>query len=766
MDPKRLISSLKIGKDYVDQIVHVEAIHARPAAYAPDSFALSEPVAERLSRIGVERLYSHQAEAVEAVRAGRHVAVVTGTASGKTLCYNIPVLETLTRDPRARAVYVFPTKALAQDQLAKLRELGLGDLFSPTTYDGDTPMHQRRDIRKMSRIILTNPDMLHVGILPHHTSWAEFFRRLRYVVIDEIHAYRGVFGSHVGNVLRRLRRVCAAYGNSPQFICASATIPNPAEFTEMLTGLDFTVVSDDGSPMARKHFVLWNPPFFPPEMGRRSTNWESASLFVRLVSEGTRTLCFTRARVTAELIARYAKAELRKVSAGLAKAVEPYRAGYTAEQRRDIERRFFAGDLLGISSTSALELGVDVGGLDAVILTGYPGSVTRTWQQVGRAGRGSAESAAFMVAHDDPLDQFLMRHPDYLFTSPKERVVSDPGNVHILRSHMLCAAYELPIEEADFELFGQNLGPLLLEEEQSGALVRRGGRWFLVSNESPASQVNVRCVSGKTFAIINNQTGEVLGTVDEARAYETVHQGAVYLHQGESYLVESLDIGNGIAHVKPLRAPFYTQPTTLDTTRVESVDQTKECGVGTVSLGNVRVTSKVVGYRRKQLLTDRAIHFIPLDMPANEYTTRAIWITIPQAVADQLAEEAYDLPGSLHATEHCAIGLLPLVALCDRGDIGGVSHPRHPDLGGLPAVFIHDAYPGGVGIAEVAYERIEDILRSVISTVQTCPCEDGCPSCVQSPKCGNNNQPLDKKGAGLLLKLFLGGGIEQKESDT
>jgi len=762
MDAEKILSSLKTGRQYHGQVVHVEEIPARAADYAPESFPISEAVAEMLRSRGIERLYSHQVEAIEAVRAKEHVIVVTGAASGKSLCYNIPVLETLTADPRGRALYVFPTKALAQDQLGKLRGFGLGTLLQAATYDGDTPMSQRGDIRRMARIILTNPDMLHVGILPYHTTWSQFFRRLRYVVIDEVHAYRGVFGSHVGNIIRRLRRICSAYGSTPQFICASATIGNPEELMRILTGLDFRVVSRDGSPVGRKSFVLWNPPFIAKTSIRRSANSEASAIFERLVRNGVKTIVFTRARVTAELIARNVKAQLRRRKTGLDTRIMPYRAGYTAEQRRNIEQLFFSGELIGLVSTSAMELGIDVGGLDAVVMTGYPGSVTSTWQQAGRAGRGSDQSLAFLVAISDALDQYLMRHPQYLFTFPKERVMANPGNPYILESHVLCAAYELPIEEADFDIFGESLAPMLAALENEGSITHRD-RWFWAGGISPAPRVNVRCISGKTFAILNQEKGgEVLGTVDEARAYETVHPGAVYLHEGESYLVESLDIGAGIVRVVPADLPYYTQAASIESVRIESADESKECGVGAVCHGTVRVTSQVIGYRRKRLYTDEVLQYISLELPSQEFVTHAVWLVIPRQLAEKVCSSDFDLPGSLHAAEHCSIGLLPLVAMCDRYDLGGVSHPSHPDLGGLPGVFIYDAYPGGVGIAEVAYERIEELLFNVISTVRTCPCEDGCPSCVQSPKCGNNNQPLDKGGAEFLLTSLLALAQEEK----
>lgn len=754
MDAKHLLDSFTKERGYRKQIVRIEEIPRRPVQYAPESFTIPEAVGRMLKRVGFERLYSHQAEAIGAARAGNHVIVVTGAASGKSLCYNVPVLEAMTSDARARAMYLFPTKALAQDQLGKLNDFGLGTLTQAETYDGDTPQSRRRAIRQLARIVLTNPDMLHISILPSHQSWSQFLRNLRYVVIDEVHTYRGVFGSHVGNVLRRLMRVCASYGSSPQFIAASATIPNPEELMKLLTGLDFTVVSSDGSPTGKKYFALWNPPFISQQQGRRSANSEAAELFVKLVEEGIRTIVFTRARVTAELIARYARAKLSRKRTGLNDRVTPYRTGYTPEQRRAIEQRFFHGDLLGIASTSALELGVDVGDLDAVILTGYPGSVSRTWQQVGRAGRRSEQSLALLVGMDDALDQYLMRNPDYLFTTPVERAVADPGNEHILAAHALCAAYELPLEESDLALFGPKLADVVRELERDGSLVFKG-RWFWAGGQSPAGTVNIRSISGRTFVIVNAETGDMLGTVDEGRAYETVHPGAVYLHEGESYLVETLDIGAAMARVRPLDAPYYTQPSTLNSVRVESVDESKECGAAAVCIGKVKVSNKVVGYRTKRLFTDQMIQYVPLDLPEQEFVTRAVWLVIPKHISEKVGGSGYDLAGSLHAAEHCSIGLVPLFAMCDRYDMGGVSHPQHPDLGGLAGIFIYDAYAGGVGIAEVAYEQIEALLESVIATIRACPCEDGCPSCVQSPKCGNNNQPLDKVGARFMLTEML-----------
>jgi DEAD/DEAH box helicase domain-containing protein len=759
------IEDIMRDSGYRGQVAYVRHIRARKAAFGELDKPLPEALRGALEAEGIGELYAHQAEAIDAARSGENIVVVTSTASGKTLCYNLPVLETLSADPSARAFYIFPTKALAQDQLGKLKKYPVEPAQAAATYDGDTPISRRRQIRQHSHIVLTNPDMLHVGILPYHTTWAPFFRSLKYVVIDEVHSYRGVFGSHVANIIRRLRRIAAHYGASPQFLCASATIANPDLHVRALTGLEARVIDQDTSPSGEKYFVFWNPPLIGKDGERKSGNTEAVYLFTRLVEQGVRTIVFTLARKSAELILRYSKQSLHEDRSPSIDKVMSYRAGYRPEERRHIERRLFEGDLLGVTSTNALELGIDVGTLDAAIIVGYPGTVASTWQQAGRAGRGKEASLAVLVGLDNPIDQFLMRHPDYFFGRSHEEAIIDPQNPYLLAAHALCAAYELPIQTEEVALFGERLYQVLAALGETGQLDYRG-RWYWMGETYPAREVNIRSTSSDSYSIVDLARGDLLGTVDSTNAFDTVHQGAVYLHGGESYIVEKLDIEDRTACVSAADLPYYTVPSSLTWIAKQTETDSKPFARTTAYLGDAQVTSQVTGFRRKQLFTDQVIKYVPLDLPELKFPTQSVWIAIPQKLADRLIGRGYDLPGSIHAIEHAAIGILPLFAMCDRQDIGGVSHPAHPDVSNLPAIFIYDAHPGGVGISETAYDRLDDLFSATLKAIEDCGCESGCPSCVQSPKCGNNNEPLDKAGAAFLLRELVRPKAVQKESGS
>jgi DEAD/DEAH box helicase domain-containing protein len=753
------LARFKRHPEYKGQIVHVEEIPARAARWGKLDVPLPDRLMTALAAQGVKRLYAHQAEAIDLARMGHHLIVTTPTASGKSLCYNAPVLETLLLDSSARALYLFPTKALAQDQRGKLEALDLYPDVATATYDGDTPKEERGWVKRAARVVITNPDMLHLGILPYHTVWGTFFRNLRYVVIDEAHTYRGVFGAHVANILRRLRRICDKYGANPQFIACSATIANPGELFGRLTGLEAQPISGDGAPTGRKHFIFWNPPVYDPASGaRRSSNAEATTLFTTLVGEGVRTIAFTRARKTAELLLTYARRafESTGTQAGLAQKIISYRAGYTAEQRREIERRLFNGELTGVTATNALELGVDIGGVDACVLTGYPGTVASTWQQAGRAGRRQGDALAILVAADNPLDQFLMRRPEYFFGSSHEHASLDPTNRHILGAHLLCAAYEMPLTEDDFPLFGgeraAHITHRLCEEE---ALASRGDRFVYAGSVYPAGLINIRSASANQYVIVDDSRGgAVLGTVEEGKAFETLHPGAVYLHLGESYVVETLDPQNFRAHVRPAKANYFTETRSTSQIAIKEVYDSKEFGDTVAYFGLVTVTTQVVGFRQKQLFSDEVLGNFDLDLPEQIFETEAVWYPLPSGLAYDLERANLDLAGGVHAGEHASISLLPLFALCDRNDIGGVSTPWHSQVG-APAIFVHDAHPGGVGIAETGYRLIDEWLGATRTLLMECPCESGCPSCIQSPKCGNNNEPLDKEAAKAILRGIL-----------
>ena len=704
-------------------------------------------------------LYTHQAEAVNFARQGKNVMVATSSASGKTLCYNVPVMEAVLTEPRSCALYLFPTKALAQDQLRGLSELFYPRLFQlgeVTTFDGDTPQGERADIRRRARVILTNPDMLHLGILPNHQQWSRLLRRLKYVVIDEAHTYRGVFGSHVAGVMRRLRRLCQFYGSDPRFICCSATIANPGEHAQKLVGLPFEVVDNDGSPQGGKEFVFWNPPIIDEAKSiRRSTNSEAANLFAELISQGIRSLTFVRTRQLTELIYNYTRRKLAEISSELAKKIKPYRAGYLPEERRKIERELFGGELTGVVATTALELGIDIGDLEATILTGYPGSIASAWQQAGRSGRGKDKSLSFLIGLDNPLDQYFMRHPDSFFGKSFEYALVNPDNPYILRAHLLCAAWELPLTSEDEEFFGSALVQEKAGLEEQGLLRERKGKWYLSPAIAyPAQGINIRSTSGENFAIIDTATGSLLETIEASVALFFIFPGAIYLHQGESYLVEELDLAARTAYARLANVNYYTQDKEITDLHILKVIQDKSCRKTRVYLGEVEVTTRVVGFKKKAQFTEEVIGEEPLDLPPQRFPTVALWFDLPPEVVSQLYKKQLDFAGGLHAAEHAAIAILPLFALCDRNDIGGVSTTLHPDTG-QPQIFIYDAHPGGVGIAEKGFDLVEELWQTTLKAIEECPCQDGCPSCVQSPKCGNNNKPLDKKAAQVLLEGLL-----------
>ncbi len=759
MDATAFLHHLLSLTDYSQQIVHIERIPHQGAIFGKLDNPLRPSLQTCLESVGISTLYSHQAKALNIVFAGRNVIIATPSASGKTLCYHLATLDALVHDKDSRALYIFPTKALAHDQLRSLKQIAhplslrtTGEAIPPTavaTFDGDTPQDQRANIRKQARVVLTNPDMLHLGILPNHQSWSRFFRNLKYVVVDETHVYRGVFGSHVGNVLRRLRRLCAFYGSDPHFICCSATIANPQEHAQNLIDLPFEAVVEDGSPHGEKYFAFWNPPLIDEaSAGRRSSNSEAALLFKELVQEEIRSLVFASTRKLTELIYIYTQEQL---SAPLKDKISPYRAGYIPEDRRRIERQFSDGELLGLVATTALELGIDIGDLDATVLTGYPGSIASAWQQAGRSGRSTHSSLSFLVALENPLDQYLMRNPDYFFSKNFDNAIINPDNPYILKPHLLCAAWEKPLEKKDEGFFGETTA-FLAELEREGKLRSRQGRWHPAPSVSyPAQDINIRATSGQNYAVIDGQDGQLLETVETSVAFFQVHPGAIYLHQGESYLIKELDLARRIAWAEPKPVDYYTQTMETHDIRITKTVKEKDCGGVKVYFGDVDVTIRVVGFKRYKQFTEEVITEEYLDLPPQNFPTKALWFDLPQMAIDRITDGGLDLHGGLHACEHAAIGILPLFALCDRNDIGGVSTPFHPDTG-KAQIFVYDAHSGGIGIAEKGFDMISELWQATLKAVEECPCTDGCPSCVQSPKCGNNNQPLDKEAAITLLE--------------
>ncbi len=758
MTPGQFVQYLKSRRDYRQQIVHVEHVAARAARYAKLKRPLTAQLRQAVSQAGADRLYVHQAQAINAVRDGQHVIVATSTASGKTLVYNTPGLESILEDGQSRAFYLFPTKALAQDQLRSLRQLTrhMASKVRFGTYDGDTPRATRRRLRQSASIILTNPDMLHIGILPNHSLWSKFLANLKYVVIDEAHVYRGIFGSQVACVLRRLIRLCRFYGSNPQFILCSATIANPAEHASRLASVRAAVIQEDGSPQAAREFVFWNPPFVDAaRCARRSANAEATALFVEMVRHGIRNITFTKARKVAELILLYAQEILAKDAPEMLPLIRSYRAGYRPELRRDIEHGLFSGQLIGVTATNALELGVDVGHLDATVLVGYPGTIASTWQQAGRAGRGVREALNILIGLDNPLDQYFMRHPQALFGRSAENALIAPDNVYILLKHLPCAAYERPLTPEDEALFGPGFAEAMVQLERSLALEYRNDRWFFQGIGYPAEDASLRSISAGKFAILDeSQNYQLLEELEQTVALGRVYPGAIYLHQGESYLITQLDLDMGIAYASPVDVNYYTEPRETNEVRVVETWQRKEMPASNACFGKLSVTEQVIGYRRLQQFSDTVLSVEPLDLPEQSFATMGLWFDVPPTIAREVQRRGLDLAGGLHAVEHAIIGILPLFAMCDRLDIAGLSTPMHPDTGHAQ-VFVYDALPGGVGITEKGFDLLLELWQATWTAIVECPCQEGCPSCVQSPKCGNNNEPLDKRAASWILQSLL-----------
>lgn len=731
-------------------------------------------VVDALRENGVREPWTHQIEAADLAHSGTHVVVATGTASGKSCAYQLPILTALAHDPRATALYLSPTKALGSDQLrsvialceSELSERELSDreltdnplaAVHPCAFDGDTATEVRSWARENSRWLFTNPDMLHVSLLRGHARWAHFFRKLRYIVVDECHSYRGVFGTHVAWVIRRLRRIAARYGAQPTFILASATTAEPEVAATRLIGAPCTPVTDDGSPHGPRTVALWEPPFLDDITAdngapiRRPAPTEAARIMADLVAEGARTLTFVRSRRAAETTALAARERLSERHPDLAARVASYRAGYLAEDRRALETALSEGKLLGVASTNALELGVDIAGLDAVVVAGFPGTVASFWQQGGRSGRRGEGSLVVLVARDDPLDMYLVHHPQALLGRPVEASVTDPTNPYIVGPQLLCAAAELPLSHEEVADFGAL--EVLRRLAADGQIRRRERGWFITPGADPHARVDIRGGIGSQVAIVDQESGRLLGTVDAGKAPAAVHPGAVHIHQGESFVVDELDLEQCVALVHSETPDWTTSVRATTEISIISTIQEKQYGDIGVGLVEVEVTDQVVGYLRR-LPGGEVIDSVPLDMPKQTLPTRAVMYTLTPELLERAGIGAQRIPGALHAAEHAAIGLLPLIATCDRGDIGGVSTDLHADTG-LPTVFVYDGHPGGAGFADRGHALIRRWLTATRDAIDVCRCRDGCPSCVYSPKCGNGNEPLDKAGAVTVLTAIL-----------
>jgi DEAD/DEAH box helicase domain-containing protein len=753
MDVSALVKRIEARADYAGQLVHVETLPERAGRFATPSRPLPDALVSLLASRGIEQLYSHQVAALEGARAAQDLVVVTGTASGKTLCYNLPILEAAIADANARALYLFPTKALAQDQLKGLLEL-VGDdrelaaAIRPGVYDGDTPTAQRRRIRSEANLVLSNPDMLHAAVLPYHPKWAAFFSELRYIVVDEVHTYRGIIGAHVSAVLRRLERVCEHYGSRPVFLAASATIANPGELTSQLIGRGVTVIDDDGSPRGRKHFALWNPtPLGRDSLARRSASDDAVTWLVEAVDAGGQVLAFTRTRQAAELIHRYAREQLEAERSPLADKVRAYRGGYLPNERREIEQDLFSGNLRGVAATNALELGIDIGTLDVALLVNYPGTIASTWQQAGRSGRRHDESLAVLLAGNDPVDQYLLRHPEYFFARTPEHAVVDPNNPYVLAKHLPAAAFELPLAtDGDLDRFGPLAAPIAGALEHEGRLTQVKGSYYFAGGQNPAVGVSLRHMSDNTFSIVlveggggkgegGRQSGaighSVIANVDAISAPELVYPEAVYLHNGETYLVRDLDLNGKVAYVERRETDYYTQAVLESNVRITGERQTSDAvPQAMLGYGDVDVAWQTVAFKKIKFATRENIGLGPVEIPAQNLPTTAVWLAPSDEIRAAMKGAGLRAGEGVSGLRNLAIVALPLVAMCDSRDLGGVVDSKNL---GRSTMILYDRYPGGLGYSERGFHHMPRLLAICLDMVRDCPCEDGCPSCVGQP---------------------------------
>jgi DEAD/DEAH box helicase domain-containing protein len=758
------VNTLRAHPDFGPAIIHHRFVPPVKASYGSDP-RLPEVILPVLQDQGIQRLFTHQVDAVERIRRGANVLVSTPTASGKSLIYNLSVLEALLRDDSAKALYVFPLKALEQDQYKNLSLLlkGVKDrkIFAGI-YDGDTSAYRRKQMRsRVPHILFTNPDMLHTGILAYHSNWEDLFRNLSFVILDEVHTYRGIFGSHVNQIIRRLKRICALYGSKPRFILLSATVNNPGAFGESLIGAEIEVIDSTGSPRAGQHVLFLNP--------QTSANFSSARLFAHCIQAGFRTIAFTQSRKTTELMHVW----VSQLVPRLRNRISSYRAGFMPEERREIEQRLARGDLLGVISTSALEMGIDIGYLDICLLVGYPGTIINTWQRGGRVGRSGRESMVILIAKPDALDQYFMKHPDELFGRSYEAAILDPHNPYVVQAHLPCAASEDPLTLDDERYWTEGLPGHLEKLEIEGELMRTAeGRptWF-ATKKRPHQRVNIRSV-GRSFTIFERETGQAIGTVDGIRALKECHPGAVYLHRATHYQVDLLNLQKKdiIAHQSDLR--YFTRVRTEKETEIIRVHRSRPRGQFLVREGTVKVTELITGYEKRALPGQELMGVFSLDLPPQTFETVGFWIEIEPAIKKWVEEKGLHFMGGIHAIEHAAIGIFPLFALCDRNDIGGICYTHHPQVG-KSAIFIYDGYPGGVGLAQRGFEMILELMEKTLDHLRNCECDEGCPSCIHSPKCGSGNKPLDKGAAVLTLECLVGripladiSGDEQEPGET
>lgn len=753
MNLAQYLSRLRQNDAFMRNVAHWREVPAREAKYAPFPERLDPALQKALESRGIHKLYSHQREAFDALESGRSIVVVTPTASGKTLCYNLPVLNAIQRDPSARALYLFPTKALSSDQVSELYEVieGMGAEIKAFTYDGDTAASARTAIRQAGHIVVTNPDMLHAGILPHHTKWVKLFENLQYVVIDEIHAYRGVFGSNLANVIRRLKRICAFYGAHPQFICCSATIENPAELSRMITGEDVSPVDQNGAPAAKKHVVFYNPPVVNRQLGiRAGALSETRKIAIDLLKNDIQTIVFARSRLAVEVMVKSLK-DIAREPVGDGGRVRGYRGGYLPSLRRQIERALRAGEVSTVVSTNALELGIDIGQLDVCLLCGYPGTIASTWQQAGRAGRRQGESLTILIAGSSPLDQYIVNHPDFFFDRSPERALINPDNLYILLNHLKCAAYELPFEEG--EKFGgvESTGEMLEYLCEERILQKTGGRYYWMAEEFPQAGISLRSASDQNFIIVDitePSKHRVLGEMDRFTVPMLLHQYAIYLHEGRQYQVEQLDFDNKKAYVRAVDVDYYTDANLVVSVKVLDDFDRRPMGEMERHRGEVLVSSIVTLFKKMKLDTQENLGWGPVTLPELEMHTTACWWILPDGLESQYGRE--EVQTAMVGLAHLLRGIAPAYLMCAPGDIH-VSYHARDSFTKSPTLFLNDGVPGGLGLSDRVYEMDLELFRRALETVQSCPCECGCPACIGAAAEGA------KKTLTVLLERLIGG---------
>ncbi len=747
------IASLKAYKGLAGDIVCHKTIPPNPCGYAASMPQFGHDLTAILKALGIEKLYSHQVKAINMIQQGQNTVIATPTASGKSLIYNLPVIDALMANPKSHALYLFPLKALARDQMETVQELlRLAGLESrhdiqlkAAVYDGDINAYQKAKIRKNPpNILLSNPEMLHLAMLAHHHLWEDFFKHLKYVVVDEVHTYRGVMGSNMAWVFRRLQRICALYGSTPVFIFCSATIANPDILTHKLTNLDVQVIDKTGSPTGKKEVILMR--------GLEGAAQTAIALIHSAVHRGLRTICYTQSRKITELIAMWASQRASSFS----DRISAYRAGFLPQERRDIEKKLSSGQLLCVVSTSALELGIDIGALDLCILVGYPGTMMSTWQRAGRVGRAGRDSALILIAHEDALDQYFINHPDVFFDMPPETAIVNPENQTILQNHLECAAAELSLEQMEEFLDNPAVQKGIRALEFSGRLLRskQGNLWY-AARKSPHREVSLRG-TGKSVPIFLEKTKQSLGDIDRHRSFFETHEGAVYLHRGKSYVVTKFDYEKGSVSAKRKDVHYYTRARSNKSTTIISQEAATRVNGTRIGFGTLKITEQVTGYDRKLVANQKSIGIVPLDLPKLEFETQGLWIEIPDAVRDKIESDRLHFMGGIHALEHAAIGIMPLLVMTDRNDLGGISIPFHAQVG-KAAVFIYDGVPGGLGLSRQAFEQPDELLKRTFDAITSCHCDTGCPACVHSPKCGSGNRPIDKFSSAKILEMIVNG---------